>query len=349
MLSRASSSPAGAQPPPFEVAPRFEHAEHPVELPGQALVPGRRPRARGGRPRVRCGRPAHAAAQRGVGPGAPCSGCAAMRGFERRRRGRVRRRPAARRRRSGSRRSASATVALERLAARRERPRQVEGRDLADRPAEVVRTEPHEVAPGGQREHAVAAAAPLLLQHDDLAAAPRREHDVAGPERFETRLPSRLAARLAGRVELGEEPAVLRDVAAPGPRPRCAPGRAVRAAVRAARSSDDDVAVGVVLREREVQEVTGLLGRIPPHEVGGHVVRRPERRRERVRAPRREAGDLFERDERVPEHDDVAAVVDAAPAGAARELGVLPRRQELVVLAGELRQLLDHDRPRAAC
>ena len=57
-----------------------------------------------------------------------------------------------------------------------------------------------------------------------------------------------------------------------------------------------------------------------------------------------EPGDLVERHERVPQHDDVADVVDAAPPGPARELRVLARRQELVVLAGELRELLDHDR-----
>ena len=40
------------------------------------------------------------------------------------------------------------------------------------------------------------------------------------------------------------------------------------------------------------------------------------------------------------------SVVDPAATGAAGELGVLPRRQPLMVLAGELRQLLDHDRTR---
>ena len=38
--------------------------------------------------------------------------------------------------------------------------------------------------------------------------------------------------------------------------------------------------------------------------------------------------------------------VDPAAAGAAGQLGVLARRQLLMVLAGELRQLLDHDRSR---
>ena len=59
-----------------------------------------------------------------------------------------------------------------------------------------------------------------------------------------------------------------------------------------------------------------------------------------------ELGDLVETNPRRPEHDGVAEVVDPAAAGAAGQLGVLPRRQPLVVLAGELGQLLDHDRTR---
>ena len=201
--------------------------------------------------------------------------------------------------------------------------------------------EPHEVAADGEREHAVAAATPVLLQHDDLAAAARREHDVAGAERVE---PGRVRGRGGAlrRVEVGDEPAVLLDVAGRVVRGRGGT-RELLARAFELPLERHDVAVGVVLRERQVQEVPRLLGRVPPHEVGGHVVRRAERRRERVRAARREPGHLFERDERVPEHDDVAAVVDAAAAGAPRELRVLAGRQELVVLAGELRELLDDD------
>ena len=54
------------------------------------------------------------------------------------------------------------------------------------------------------------------------------------------------------------------------------------------------------------------------------------------------AGDLVEGDERRPQHDRVAVVVDAAPPGPPGELGVLARGEELVALAGELGQLLDH-------
>ena len=61
------------------------------------------------------------------------------------------------------------------------------------------------------------------------------------------------------------------------------------------------------------------------------------------RAAAGQRGHLVERHERAPQHDGVAEVVDAAAPGPAGELGVLPRRQELVVVAGELGQLLDHD------
>ena len=132
------------------------------------------------------------------------------------------------------------------------------------------------------------------------------------------------------------------------PRSLFAPGLLAReqlAVVREVALERHDVAVGVVLREREVQEVAGLLGRVAAHEVDGHVVGGAERRRQRVGAAAREPCDLIERHVRVPEHDDVADVVDPASAGAPRELRVLARREELVVLTRELRQLLDHDRP----
>ena len=54
------------------------------------------------------------------------------------------------------------------------------------------------------------------------------------------------------------------------------------------------VAVGVVLREREVEQPPRFVALVALHEVGGHVVGRAERRRERVGAPRREPGDLLE-------------------------------------------------------
>ena len=129
--------------------------------------------------------------------------------------------------------------------------------------------------------------------------------------------------------------------------PRRGPARAAPGCVRGG-GERHRVAVGVELRERQVEEPARFGAFVALHEVGGHVVGGPERRRQLVGAPRREARHLLEGDERIPQHDGVPDVVDAAPAGAARELRVLPRREELVVLAGELRQLLDHHR-RAAC
>ena len=54
-----------------------------------------------------------------------------------------------------------------------------------------------------------------------------------------------------------------------------------------------------------------------------------------------ERGNLLERDERAPEHDGVAQVVEPAATGAARQLRVLARCEERVVVAGELAELLD--------
>ena len=50
----------------------------------------------------------------------------------------------------------------------------------------------------------------------------------------------------------------------------------------------DDVAVGVELRERQVRGGGAPRGVVALHEVGGHVVRGAERRRQRVGAARRE-------------------------------------------------------------
>ena len=103
-----------------------------------------------------------------------------------------------------------------------------------------------------------------------------------------------------------------------------------------------DVAVGLELRERQRQQLAGGGRVIGAHEVGGHVERRPERRAQVERLARRQLGHLVERDERAPQHDRRAVVVDAAPPGAAGQLGVLAGRQRLVPVAGELGELLDH-------
>ena len=107
-----------------------------------------------------------------------------------------------------------------------------------------------------------------------------------------------------------------------------------------------DVAIGLELRERQVEEVVRFLVAIRAHEVGGHVVRRAERRTEVERPAGGELGDRFEAHERAPRHHRVPQLVDATSTCPPGELRVLTGRQLLVMIAGELRQLLDHDGPR---
>ena len=108
----------------------------------------------------------------------------------------------------------------------------------------------------------------------------------------------------------------------------------------------DDLAIRLVLRERQVEEVVRLFAGVRADQVCRHVVRRAERRVEVERAAGRERGDLIERHERTPQHDRVAEIVDAATARPSGQLRVLAGREERMVIAGELRQLLDHHRPR---
>jgi len=103
------------------------------------------------------------------------------------------------------------------------------------------------------------------------------------------------------------------------------------------------VAIGLVLRERQVEEVVRPLAGVRAHQVGRHVVGGPEHRVEVERAAAGERRDLVERHEGAPQHHRVAQVVEAAPAGAAGELGVLPWREKRVMVAGELAELLDDD------
>ena len=327
--------------PALDVAPRLEHREHPVELAGEALGAAGDPpllpgdvalEPVGGRGGAQHPDPVGRLGERMCG----------QRAFELLDplRGRVGElvvvvgKPQAAQRVGGG--------PLEPLVVGAERPRQLDGREPAGPVAEVLGSEAHEVAPFGEREHAVAAPAAVLLQHDDAATPARRRDHVAGTQRLEPRRSGR-----GGGPARPSRSSLMARYSSTSPRSLFARRLLAReqlAVVGEVPLERDDVAVGVVLREREVQQVAGLLGRVPAHEVDGHVVGGPERRRERVGAPAREPGDLIERHVRVPEHDDVADVVDAAAAGAPRELRVLAGREELVVLAGELRELLDDDR-----
>ena len=160
-------------------------------------------------------------------------------------------------------------------------------------------------AAGGDDEEPGAAAAARAR-----APGPRRarrgsgrQQDVAGPEPLEGRADLvRLPAAAAGLVELGDQRRGTRRRRRRGRRPVPGGGPAARGLRSSWRSSDDHVPVGLVLGERQVEEMVGLVGRVAPHQVDGHVVGGPERRGERVGAARRQPGDLVEGHERAPAH-----------------------------------------------
>ncbi len=102
--------------------------------------------------------------------------------------------------------------------------------------------------------------------------------------------------------------------------------------------------VGLELREGLLQQVPRPLAAELVDQVDGHVVRRAERRPERVGAGGRQAGQLARVHPRLPQHHPVPLDVEAPAAGPAGELGVLPRRDVGMGLAVPLGQLLDHDR-----
>ena len=99
--------------------------------------------------------------------------------------------------------------------------------------------------------------------------------------------------------------------------------------------------VGLELGEGLLQQLAGGLAAVLVDQVDRHVVRRAERRAERVGPGRGQPGDLARVHARLPEHDAVTLDVEAAAAGAAGELGVLPRRDVGVGLAVPLGELLD--------
>ena len=87
-----------------------------------------------------------------------------------------------------------------------------------------------------------------------------------------------------------EVPPVARG---PGPGPGQELGGALELGLEA-----HDVGVGPVLGEGEVEQVVGLVGPVPVHQVGGHVVGGPERGREGVAPGRRQPRHLVEGHER---------------------------------------------------
>ena len=106
----------------------------------------------------------------------------------------------------------------------------------------------------------------------------------------------------------------------------------------------DEVLLGQELGERRADEGVRRLSVVPAHEVHGEVVGGPERRGEGPGAAAGDPGDVGETVEGRAQHGRIAHVVDAPPAGATGELGVLARCQLLVAPAAELGDLLDYHR-----
>ena len=96
--------------------------------------------------------------------------------------------------------------------------------------------------------------------------------------------------------------------------------------------------LGEALRQQGVR----LTRPVAADEVGGHVVGGSEGTGQPEGAATRERGDIGERHERRPQHDGIALGVDTPASRPAGELGELCRSEELVCLAGEFRELLDH-------
>ena len=86
-----------------------------------------------------------------------------------------------------------------------------------------------------------------------------------------------------------------------------------------------------------------LLRGVVANQVHRHVVGGTERRTQVVGAGCGQPGDPFEGNLALIHHDGVTQFIDAAPARPPRELGVLPRCQDLMPLALELPQILDDD------
>ena len=143
---------------------------------------------------------------------------------------------------------------------------------------------------------------------------------------------SRLATKRPVRIEVAE---VTREV-------RAVPVERLRVALLRA-FQGDDTTIRQELRERAVQHLVRLLGRVVPYEVDRHVVRGSKRRAEIVSPRRRQSRDPLERHLTLVQHDRMAERVDPTTARPPGELRVLPRRDELVALALELPQILDHD------
>ena len=165
--------------------------------------------------------------------------------------------------------------------------------DAARRRVEVVGTEPHDAARARRGRRCAACRLRRCSWLSTTTRPPRRrDHDhVAGPQRLE-RLGDAGARRrrsVAAVSSSAWQPAVLGDVAGVALRELALARSSMLAAALELALERDDVAVGVELRERQVEQVVRLELRVAAHEVGRHVVRRAERRRSA--SVRRDASD----------------------------------------------------------
>ena len=138
---------------------------------------------------------------------------------------------------------------------------QLDGGDRPGGRVEVLGPEAHDVTAGREREQPAAAAAPVLvLEHHDPAAAARRTMTTSpGRSASIASVDAAAAAPVAaGVVELGDQRRGTRATS-PTSRPRrlALAGELLAVAVELALEGDD-VAVGVVLRERQVEQVVRL-------------------------------------------------------------------------------------------
>ena len=167
----------------------------------------------------------------------------------------------------------------------RERRGQVDAAEHARHVAEVPSGELHRDPARGQHLELHAALAPAGGQHGHPSDQPPAVHvqDVARPHPHQGQLDG---VGVAGRRRRAlPQPAVLVEVAegAAGQLPQLGQ---LRLAPLEPGLHAHHVAVGLVLREGQVEQVVGLVLGVRAHQVGRHVVGRAERRAQLVRAAR---------------------------------------------------------------
>ena len=199
------------------------------------------------------------------------------------------------------------------------------------------------VAFSGTLEHHRHPDPPAVRDRDDVAAAQRGQRVVGGLPALQ---PRRARLRPLARGDLCAEPHVIQDRRVGAAELGGQVGQHALAALQPA-DHRHHRPIGLVLRERPLQQLVGLLGAHLVHQVDRHVVSGGEAAAQRERACRGQPGDLGGVGGAVvgiPQHDRVSLDVDAAAAGPTGQLGVLPRCQRQMLFAVVLHQPLEHDR-----